>query len=134
MSKNFPTTALSLLLAIGFIFFGIQKFGSENIVFETLAQKSGISLFEPGIRLFTGVAEIVVALFLIDPRGRMTGALAGFGLLTGALGLHLSPWLGINVPGIGTGLFYTAVAMYVMIIVNGFLLRKAGGKIVLIEK
>ena len=134
MSKFNPTTVLSFTLAAGFVFFGAQKFGAENIVFETLAERSGFSIFEPGVRIFTGIAELVTALFLIIPKTRFTGALAGLGLLAGAIGFHLSPWLGINVPTIGHFLFITAVTMFVLSLINANLLRKAGGKLLIIEK
>jgi uncharacterized membrane protein YphA (DoxX/SURF4 family) len=125
MSQSKTTLALSLALAAGFIFFGVQKFGTENIVFETIAQRSGISFFEPYMRMFTGVAELAVALLLLIPRTRLLGALGGAGLLIGAIGFHLSPWLGINVPTIGHFLFIAAVTMLIGSLVNLVLLRKS---------
>ena len=119
------TLALSLTLAAGFIFFGVQKFGAENIVFETIAERSGISFFEPYVRMFTGAAELAVALLLLIPRTRLLGALGGVGLLIGAIGFHLSPWLGINVPTIGHFLFIAAVTMLIGSLVNLALLRKS---------
>lgn len=119
------TLALSLALAAGFIFFGIQKFGAENIVFETIATRSGFNFFEPYVRMFTGVAELAVALLLLIPRTRFLGALGGAGLLMGAIGFHLSPWLGINVPTIGHFLFIAAVTMFIGSLVNLALLRKS---------
>lgn len=113
--KKFPMKkfilALSLVVAAGFLFFGVQKFGAENIIFETIADKSGISLFEPVIRMLTGVAEIVTAILILVPRTRLLGALAGLGVLAGAIGFHLSPWLGISVPGMGHSLFIMALVM-----------------------
>lgn len=126
--------SLSLILAAGFIFFGVQKFGAENIIFETLAERSGLPIFEPYVRIFTGIAEVITAAFLIFPKTRFTGALAGQGLLLGAIGFHLSPWLGINVPTIGPGLFYTACVMFILCLILTSRLRKAGGKIVLLER
>ena len=102
---------LPLLLGAGFIFFGAQKFGAENAVFEIIAERSGLSFFEPHIRRLTGVVELVAGLLLILPSSRKLGALFGLTILLGAVGFHLSPWLGINVPGIGHGLFFTALAM-----------------------
>ena len=119
------TLALSLALAAGFIFFGVQKFGAENIVFETIAERSGISFFEPYVRMFTGAAELTIALLLLIPRTRFLGALGGAGLLIGAIGFHLSPWLGINVPTIGHFLFIAAVTMLIGSLVNLALLRKS---------
>ena len=108
------TLILSLVVAAGFVFFGIQKFGATNPIFSIIAERSGISLFEPLIRMLTGVAEIGTAILILIPRTRMLGAFAGLGVLVGAIGFHLSPWLGINVPGIGHGLFITALIMFVL--------------------
>jgi len=128
MKHKFPLI-LSLILAAGFVFFGAQKFGAENIVFETLAERSGIALFEPYIRIFTGVSEIAAAILLLIPRTRLVGALMGLGLLVGAIGFHLSPWLGINVPTIGHFLFITACIMTLLSVVNVVVLRKSGAKL-----
>ena len=117
---------LALVVAAGFIFFGVQKFGAENIVFETIAERSGISLFEPLIRMLTGVAEVGTAILILIPRTRLLGALAGLGVLAGAIGFHLSPWLGINVPGIGHGLFFTALGLTVLTATLFVLLKKQG--------
>ena len=117
---------LALVVAAGFIFFGVQKFGAENIVFETIAERSGISLFEPLIRMLTGVAEVGTAILILIPRTRLLGALAGLGVLAGAIGFHLSPWLGINVPGIGHGLFITALGLTVLTATLFVLLKKQG--------
>lgn len=123
------TQILSYLLAAAFIFFGVQKFGAENIVFETLAERSGISLFEPYIRYLTGLGELVAAGLLIWGRTRLAGGLIGLALLLGAIGFHLSPWLGINVPTIGHGLFFTALAMLALTIINLSILRKTKAKL-----
>lgn len=125
MSQSKTTLALSIALAAGFIFFGVQKFGAENIVFETIAERSGFNFFEPYVRMFTGVAELAIAVLLLIPRTRLLGALGGVGLLIGAIGFHLSPWLGINVPTIGHFLFIAAVAMLIGSLVNLALLRKS---------
>jgi uncharacterized membrane protein YphA (DoxX/SURF4 family) len=120
------TLILSLILAAGFAFFGVQKFGAENIVFETLADRSGLSLFEPTIRYVTGLAELTVAVLFLIPRTRLLAALGGLAILVGAIGFHLSPWLGINVPTIGHGLFFTALGLFVLTGLNSVLLKKSG--------
>lgn len=117
---------LSLISALGFIFFGVQKFGAENIVFETIAERSGMAFFEPYVRMFTGISELAVAVLLLIPRTRMAGAVLGLGLLVGAIGFHLSPWLGINVPTIGHFLFFAALAMSAVSVVNLAMLKKTG--------
>jgi len=109
---------LSIILAAGFVFFGVSKFiENPNTVFSLIAERSGIDLFEPVIRMATGVAELGTAALLLMPKTRKLGVLAAIGVLIGAIGFHLSPWLGINVPGIGHGLFFTAVAMFVLSLV-----------------
>lgn len=110
------TKTLPYALAAGFVFFGAQKFGAENAVFEILAQRSGIDWFEPVIRRLTGVAELATAAMFLFPKAgaKKLASLSAAGVLAGAIGFHLSPWLGINVPGIGHGLFFTAVAMFAL--------------------
>ena len=117
---------LVLIVAGGFLFFGAQKFGAENIIFATIAEKSGISLFEPVIRMLTGVAEISTALLILIPRTRLLGALAGLGVLAGAIGFHLSPWLGISVPGMGHSLFFMALGLTALTAILFVLLKKQG--------
>jgi len=118
---------LPLALGAGFLFFGAQKFGATNPVFEIIADRSEINLFEPTIRYLTGIGEILAGILLLLPRDitRKAGSLLGLAILVGAIGFHLSPWLGINVPGIGHGLFITALAMT---LINLFLARHYFGR------
>jgi hypothetical protein len=111
LSKTLPYA-----LGAGFLFFGAQKFGATNDVFEIIASRSGIDLFEPIIRRLTGVAELVTAALFFVPSltSRKLANLSAAGLLIGAIGFHLSPWLGINVPGIGHGLFGAAVLLFIL--------------------
>ena len=118
---NHLSLILALLLAAGFIFFGVQKFGTTNPVFSIIAERSGIGLFEPLVRMMTGAGELLAALMLLIPAARKLGTLLGLAILIGAIGFHLSPWLGINVPGIGHGLFATAV---IMLVINVILARR----------
>ena len=120
------TLALTLIVAAGFIFFGVQKFGATNPIFSIIAERTGISLFEPVIRTLTGVAELGVAALILIPRTRLLGALGGVGVVVGAVGFHLSPWLGINVPGIGHGLFITALVLLALTATLFLVLRKQG--------
>ena len=111
LSKTLPYA-----LGAGFLFFGAQKFGATNDVFEIIASRSGIDLFEPIIRRLTGFAELVTAALFFVPSltSRKLANLSAAGLLIGAIGFHLSPWLGINVPGIGHGLFGAAVLLFIL--------------------
>lgn len=117
MSKFIKT--LPYVLAAGFVFFGVQKFGATNPVFAIIAERSGIELFEPLIRRLTGVAELSVAVLLLLPyiKAKAVGVLGAVAVLLGAIGFHISPWLGINVPGIGHGLFIAAVVMLALSVV-----------------
>jgi len=107
--------ALALMLAAFFVFMSVQKFGATNFIFESIATNSGISFFEPYVRIATGIAEIVAALLLILPKTRMKGALLAMMLLIGAIGFHLSPWLGIDVGGdMGKSVFMMAMGAFVL--------------------
>ena len=70
----------------------------ENIVFQTLADKSGYALFEPAGRFVTGAIELLAALLLILPWTRRLGAIIAGLVLASAVALHMSPWLGREVP------------------------------------
>lgn len=131
-------TLLSWLLALFIIFIFLQAtihplpdppigqvklhdLPGENIVFQTLANKSGIALFEPLFRVLTAVAELVAAALLLLPWTRRPGAILSAMILTGAVGLHLSPWLGREIPvslqagaaSDGGQLFMLAIALLV---------------------
>ncbi len=66
----------------------------EHIVFAALAQKSGITLFEPAGRFFAGVVELIAAILVLLPFSRRFGAGLAVLIFGTGLGLHLSPWLG----------------------------------------
>lgn len=121
---------LAIILAIGMVFFGAQKFGAENHIFQIIADRSGIDLFEPLIRKFTGVMEIIAGLLLLVPATRGFGALMATGIVGGAIGFHLSPWLGIHVPAgpgldANIGLFTTAIVIFILALINLAINRKS---------
>ncbi len=105
---------MALMLAAFFIYMGAQKFGTHNVIFDIIAQKSGISLFEPQIRVMTGVAEIFAALLIIAPKFRVQGLMLALAILIGAIGFHLSPWLGISIEGLDTSVFVMALGALVL--------------------
>jgi hypothetical protein len=100
---------MRLLISVGtgivaafMAFMGVQKFTGPNPVFSYIAEQSGIALFEPGVRMLTGLAEfgaagLLVAGFFIAI-ARTFGLLLSLAVLGGAIMFHLSPWLGINAP------------------------------------
>ena len=69
-----------------------------NIVFQTIADRTGQTLFEPAGRVVTGALELIAAFFLLLPFTRRLGALISAAVLGGAVAFHLSPYLGREVP------------------------------------
>lgn len=70
----------------------------QNIVFQTIAERSGVSLFEPAGRFVIAIVELMAAIFLLLPFSRRFGA-ALAALVSGlAISFHLSPWLGRDIP------------------------------------
>lgn len=70
----------------------------ENIVFETLARKSGYAIFEPTGRVVVGILELLTAVLLLLPFTRRFGAFVATLILLGAIMLHMSDWLGREIP------------------------------------
>ena len=121
----------AILLAAFLAMMGMQKFGAENIIFATIAERSGIGLFEPLIRTLTGAAELGAAVLLLIPRTRLFGALGAVAIIGGAIMFHLSPWLGINVamaPGEEPGpmLFMMATGSFILAFLTLILARTSG--------
>jgi len=119
---------LALVLAGLFLFMASFKFmpeftGEANPVFPLIAKNTGIALVEPYFRWLTGALELLTGLLLLVPRTRMTGALLGLCIMIGALASHLTPILGIEVPGQGKFIFYMAIAMFVLNLLVLFLSR-----------
>lgn len=87
------TLALLLLFEVYQAFFWLDP----NPVFGLIAARSGIGLFEPGLRYLTGALEFVAAVMLAAPRTRLWGARLAAAVVLGAIAFHLSPWLGIQI-------------------------------------
>lgn len=120
---KFVRWGAGLLLAAFLVFMGIQKFGDANPVFQFIAEQSGIGLFEPVIRMLTGVAEIAAAALVVAGLAfgmfRGLGALLSAGVIGGAIVFHLSPWLGINAPVAfdEAGNYVTSPMLFIMAVV-----------------
>lgn len=67
---------------------------------------------EPWGRIASGVAELVAAVLLLIPATAGIGAVLSLGIISGAIGAHLTR-LGIEVEGDGGLLFYLAVVVFV---------------------
>jgi len=120
---------LAIALAVAMLFMGMQKFGSENFIFQTIAQKSGIDFFEPAFRMFSGVLEVIAGLLMFHPRSRSLGATLATGIVAGAVVFHLSPWLGTKLPMAAGGepsytLFIMALVFLALALVNLFVNRQ----------
>lgn len=70
----------------------------ENIVFETLSQRSRYIMFEPTGRFFTAILQLLVCALLLLPISRRVGAFFSSLIMFVAVGLHMSPWLGRELP------------------------------------
>jgi hypothetical protein len=104
----------------------------RNVVFPTLAENSGYYLFEPTGRYVVSLLEVLAALLVILPWTRRVGAGIAILVTAAAVGAHLTPWLGIQVPTSlpvaegaepatdGGQLFYLALGMLVASLVLFF--------------
>lgn len=100
-ARKIASWALALGLAGAFVFMvGLPKFlgPSPNPIFALIAGRSGVELFEPYVRYATGAGELTAAALLIWPASRRLGALLAGAISLGAIGFHLSPWLGVRIP------------------------------------
>lgn len=91
--------ALGLAAALAFMV-GLPKFigPDPNPIFALIAGRSGFAWFEPYVRYLTGAAELAAATLLIIPAMRRFGAALAGAVVVGAIGFHLSPWLGVRIP------------------------------------
>ena len=88
-------TLAVLLLVVVFL----QLSGpTPNPVFGLIAARSHIGLFEPYGRYLVVLVEIVALAGVVYPRTRPRGALLSLVVALAAIVLHLSPWLGVQLP------------------------------------
>lgn len=87
------------------LFFKFTGAPESVYIFETLG-------LEPVGRIGSGVAELVASVLLLVPGTAALGALVAAGVITGALGAHLTK-LGIEVQGDGGLLFVLALVVFV---------------------
>lgn len=95
LSWGVALTLSALLLALA-----LEAFvgASPNAVFGLIAMKTGVSAFEPNGRYAAGALQGIAAVLLLLPRLRAMGAALGLGLSLAAVALHLTPWLGVELP------------------------------------
>lgn len=63
----------------------------ENVIFQTMASKTGIALLEPTGRVVVAGLELVIALLILIPGTRRTGAVLSVILMACAVAAHLTP-------------------------------------------
>ena len=86
-------TLAALLLVVAFL----QMSGpTPNPIFGIIALRSHIGLFEPYGRYLVVLIEVVAAGLVFYPPTRARGSLLALVVALGAIALHLSPWLGIQ--------------------------------------
>lgn len=88
---------LTIALGLFLISAGIAKFTTGH-VFQYIEFKSGIDFFYPFVNNLTGIAEILAGAAILYHRTRLLGAAGAVALMIGAVGFHLSPWLGMSIP------------------------------------
>jgi uncharacterized membrane protein YphA (DoxX/SURF4 family) len=88
---------LTVALGLFLISAGIAKFTTGH-VFQYIEFKSGIDLFYPFVNNLTGIAEILAGAAILYRPTRLIGAMGTAALMVGAIGFHLSPWLGTSIP------------------------------------
>lgn len=97
---------LTYALGLFLISSGLAKFAGGHI-FQYIEHRSGLDVFYPYVNHATGVAEVLAGGFILFRTTRLVGSTMAVGIMVGAVGFHLSPWLGISVP---TGLTEGATA------------------------
>jgi hypothetical protein len=96
------TAAVILFQTLFFKFTGAEE---SRYIFSKLG-------LEPWGRIGSGVAELVAAVLLLIPKTSPLGALLSLGVISGAIGSHLTK-LGIVVKDDGGLLFALAIAVFV---------------------
>ena len=89
---------------------------AQTLFFKFTAAPESVYIFttlgmEPWGRIGSGIAELIAVVLLLVPRTVPLGALLSLGVISGALGAHVTR-LGIEVKGDGGELFYLAVVVF----------------------
>jgi hypothetical protein len=100
MMERVLSWALGLTLAVLLlIVVFLQVSGpTPNPVFGLIAARTHIGLFEPWARYLVALVEVVALVGVVYPKTRSRAALLALVVALGAIILHLSPWLGVQLP------------------------------------
>ena len=95
LSVTLGLTLAVLLLVVMFL----QMSGpTPNPIFGLIAARSHVALFEPYARYLVVLLEAVALIGVVYPKTRSQGALLALVVSLAAILLHLSPWLGVQLP------------------------------------
>jgi uncharacterized membrane protein YphA (DoxX/SURF4 family) len=109
------TWLAALYIAYVFLFYEQYKLtGHPGSVwlFQVLADWLGIGAHEKPFRLGVAIAEIIASVLVVIPATRMLGAGLSFGIISGAIFLHVVSPLGIDPYEDGGTLFKQAVGVW----------------------
>lgn len=100
---------------------------AQTLYFKFTAHPESVYIFEkvgmePFGRIGIGILELIASILLLIPRTIAAGATLAFGLMSGALYMHLTK-LGIEVNGSST-LFMLALITFILSFVVAFFYRK----------
>jgi uncharacterized membrane protein YphA (DoxX/SURF4 family) len=77
---------------------------------------------EPYGRIGIGILELIASILILVPRTIILGSLLAFGLMIGAIGMHLTK-LGIKIHG-DASLFFMAITVFILSGIISFAYRK----------
>jgi hypothetical protein len=100
MMERVLSWALSLALAaLLLVVVYLAMLGpTPNAIFGMIALRSGVHVIEPYGRYLVSALQLAAVVLVIIPRTRSRGAGLALVLALAAIGLHLSPWLGLELP------------------------------------
>jgi hypothetical protein len=98
MMERVLSWALGLTLAVLLLVVAILQMSgpTPNPIFGMIALRSHIGLFEPYGRYLTVLVEAVAIFAVVYPKTRSQGAILALVVAFGAIVMHLSPWLGVQ--------------------------------------
>jgi hypothetical protein len=92
--------ALSITLAVLLLVVAVPALTgpTPNAIFGMIALRSGVPVIEPYGRYGVCGLQLLAAALALIPATRRQGAVLALLLSVAAIGLHLSPWLGVQLP------------------------------------
>jgi hypothetical protein len=100
MMERVLSWALGITLAVLLLIVAYEALSgpTPNAIFGMIALRSGLHAVEPYGRYVVTTLQLLAVALVIIPVTRSKGATLALILSLGALVLHLSPWLGVNLP------------------------------------